>query len=609
MATLTHSTRRDLTRYGLFGLLLFILVLFLLVPIALTVGGGFVDEATGSFTTRYFLEEGVGVLRDPLYRQGLVNALMVATCTTTLCLVVTLPMGLIAGRYEFRGKAAMSALVLVPLILPPFVGAIGMQALLGRFGAINSGLAKLGLIDGAAPGIDFLGGAVGGRFWPVVIMEVLHLYPILYLNITAALANLDPSLDEAALNLGAGRLRRFWKCTLPLILPGVFAGGTIVFIWSFTELGTPLMFEYKTITPVQVFYGLTDIEANPRPFALVVVMLTVAVVLYLMGKLAFGGRAYAMQNKATAAVAPRYLRGWRGLAALAFFGGITFLAVLPHLGVVFASVTVDGTWYRSVLPERMTLDHYRGALSHDLAMGSILNSLLYAGVAMVLCIGLGLAIAYLTVRVRVKGGFVLDTLGMLPLAVPGLVMAFGYVAMSLNWPFPQLVAYFQETLAGGDTESAWYALGSLFQVRGAAPNPLLFLVVAYTIRRLPYILRSAAAGLEQTSGDLEEAALNLGAKPLVAVRRVVVPLIMANLIAGGILVFSFAMLEVSDSLILAEKQEHYPITKAIWDLFNRLGDGPYIASAMGVWGMVLLTVTLVGASVLMGRKLGAIFRV
>ena len=609
MATLTHSTRRDLTRYGLFGLLLFILVLFLLVPIALTVGGGFVDEATGSFTTRYFLEEGVGVLRDPLYRQGLVNALMVATCTTTLCLVVTLPMGMIAARYEFRGKAAVSALVLVPLILPPFVGAIGMQAILGRFGAINSLLAKLGLIDGAGPGIDFLGGAVGGRFWPVVIMEALHLYPILYLNITAALANLDPSLDEAALNLGAGRLRRFWKCTLPLILPGVFAGGTIVFIWSFTELGTPLMFEYKTITPVQVFYGLTDIEANPRPFALVVVMLTVAVVLYLMGKLAFGGRAYAMQSKATAAVAPRYLRGWRGLAAIAFFGGITFLAVLPHLGVIFASFTVDGTWYRSVLPEQMTLDHYRGALSHELAMGSILNSLLYAGIAMVLCIGLGLAIAYLTVRVKVKGGFILDALGMLPLAVPGLVMAFGYVAMSLNWPFPQLVTYFQETLAGGDTESTWYALGSLFQVRGAAPNPLLFLVIAYTIRRLPYILRSAAAGLEQTSGDLEEAALNLGAKPMVAVRRVVVPLIMANLIAGGILVFSFAMLEVSDSLILAEKQEHYPITKAIWDLFNRLGDGPYIASAMGVWGMVLLTVTLVGASVLMGRKLGAIFRV
>lgn len=591
-----YGRKREIYRYGLFGLLLAILAAFLIWPICLTVQGGFVDEATGQFTLKYFIGEGVGVLRDPLYLTGLRNALGIAVATTTLCLLVTLPMGVIAAKYEFRGKAAISALVLIPLILPPFVGAIGMQALLGRFGAINSLLGKIGLIDPTQPGIDFLGGGVGGRFWAVVVMQALHLYPILYLNIVASLANLDPSLDEAALNLGAGRVKRFFRCTLPLILPGIFAGATIVFIWSFTELGTPLMFEYKTVTPVQVFYGLTDIESNPRPFALVVVMLVVAVGLYLLGKFAFGGRAYAMQNKATAAVVSQRLTGIKAFGAIALFGGVTFLAVLPHLGVIFSSVAVDGTWYRSVLPQQFTSEHFEGALSHQLAMQSILNSLIYAGAAMVLCMILGLAIAYLTARIKIKGGFILDALGMLPLAVPGLVMAFGYVAMSL---------WLQETAA--DT---WFAgIAEKIAVRGQTPNPLVFLVIAYTIRRLPYILRSAAAGLEQTSGDLEEAALNLGASPMTAIRRVVVPLIMANLIAGGILVFSFAMLEVSDSLILAEKEPHYPITKAIWTLFNRLGDGPYIASAMGVWGMALLTVTLVGASVLMGKKLGAIFRV
>ena len=80
-------------------------------------------------------------------------------------------------------------------------------------------------------------------------------------------------------------------------------------------------------------------------------------------------------------------------------------------------------------------------------------------------------------------------------------------------------------------------------------------------------------------------------------------------IAGGLLAFSFAMLEVSDSLILAQTEEHYPMTKAIYTLFIRLGDGPYLASAMGVWGMALLTVTLVGASLMLGKRLGAIFRV
>jgi iron(III) transport system permease protein len=174
-------------------------------------------------------------------------------------------------------------------------------------------------------------------------------------------------------------------------------------------------------------------------------------------------------------------------------------------------------------------------------------------------------------------------------------MAFGYVAISL-----QIRQWFT---AAGSEPPGW------LQVTGEAPNPMLFLIVAYAIRRLPYVVRSAAAGLEQTPVELEEAALVLGASRWRVMRRVVVPLIMANLIAGGLLAFSFAMLEVSDSLVLAQTEGHFPITKAIYTLYERLGDGPYIASAMGVWGMALLTVTLVGASMLMGRRLGAVFRI
>ena len=366
----------------------------------------------------------------------------------------------------------------------------------------------------------------------------------------------------------------------------------------------PVMFEFTNVTPVQVFYGLSEISDNQRPYALVVVMLVVAVSLYMLGKWAFGGRAYAMQSKAQHATKGPKLTGIKAIGATWLFLGITALAVMPHFGVIFTSfsgMSEGNDWYQTVLPQSFTTEHYEGMLTHDLSVNAIKNSLTYALAAMVLAIILGLSIAYLTVRIKVKGGWLLDALGMLPLAVPGLVMAFGYVAMSLNQPFP----WFYDLFKGWGFEG----FASLFQLRGEMPNPLVFLIVAYTIRRLPYILRSAAAGLEQTSGQLEEAALNLGASGMTAIRRIVVPLIMANLIAGGILVFSFAMLEVSDSLILAERQQDYPVTKAIWELYNRLGDGPYIASAMGVWGMALLTVTLVGASVLMGKKLGAIFRV
>ena len=139
-------------------------------------------------------------------------------------------------------------------------------------------------------------------------------------------------------------------------------------------------------------------------------------------------------------------------------------------------------------------------------------------------------------------------------------------------------------------------------------NPLPLLVIAYAVRRLPYMVRSAAAGFQQTSVTLEEAAQNLGATPWRALLKVTLPLIAANLLAGGLLTFSFAMLEVSDSLILAQQQQAYPITKAIYELFNLLGTGRAVASALGVWAMGVLGVTILGASLLLGKKMGALFR-
>jgi iron(III) transport system permease protein len=297
-----------------------------------------------------------------------------------------------------------------------------------------------------------------------------------------------------------------------------------------------------------------------------------------------------MYSKASRASTEKEMSGWGGALACAAFGLVTFLAVLPHIGVLLTSVCEPGRWYKTVIPAAFTGEHYRQALTASDSFGSIVNSIKYASAAMTLDICLGVLIGYLIVRTTVRGRAVLDALCMLPLAVPGLVLAFGYVAMSQRWPMGK---------AG--------PLGDM--ILGADPNPVPLLVMAYAVRRLPYIVRSTVAGLEQTSGELEEAAVNLGASRFTAVRRVIVPLIMANLIAGGLLVFSFSMLEVSDSMILAQQSRHYPITRAIFAFTERLGDGAYIASAMGAWGMALLAVTLVGASVLLGKKLGSIFRV
>ena len=172
---------------------------------------------------------------------------------------------------------------------------------------------------------------------------------------------------------------------------------------------------------------------------------------------------------------------------------------------------------------------------------------------------------------------------MLPLAAPGLVLAFGYISMTQD--------------------------GRAFAFLNPSKDPTLLLVIAYAVRRLPYVVRSAAAGLQQTSVALEEAAQNLGSPPLRALRRITLPLIAPNVLAGGLLAFAFAMLEVSDSLVLAQKQQHFPITKAIYELFLMMGEGRYVAAALGVWAMIFLALTILTTSRILGRRLGALFRV
>ena len=546
--------------------------LFFLWPILQILKGGFID-ADGNFTLSTF----IAILSDPLYRDGLINSFWLACAVSGIAFAIGLPLAFLSDRFLFPGKTALASVVLVPMILPPFVGAIGIKQIFGQYGALNALLIDLGL---RPEGWTFDWFAVA-PFWGVAIVSALSLYPIIYLNCAAALANVDPAMEEAAENMGCTGFRRFRRVTLPLIKPGLFAGGTIVFIAGFTELGVPLIFDYSRLTSVQVFYGLKDIGSNPAPYALVTIMLISTTGLYALGKGLFGRQTYAMMAKASSSGGPRALPLGQALLCTAAFGAVTGLAVLPHVGVIFTAFATD--WYAHVLPSGLTLQNFELALGHQLTVSAISNSIKFAAASTLIDIVLGIAIAYVVVRSKLRYRGVLDVLAMLPLAVPGLVVAFGYLAMS------------QE--------------GTFFAFLNPVENPTILLIIAYSVRRLPYVVRSAVAGFQQTSETLEEAAQNLGCPPLRTLRKITLPLIAANLIAGGLLAFAFAMLEVSDSLILAQKQEFYPITKAILELFQMLGDGQFIASALGVWAMAFLGICIVGLSLVMGKRLGAIFRV
>jgi len=242
--------------------------LFLAYPLAQAVYQAFVVD--GRFSLTFFRL----IATNPVQQQAVVNSLNLGIVSTIVTTLIALPLAYAMANFRFRGKVWLQALLLVPMVMPPFVGAIGMRQFFARFGSVNLLLMKLGVIGEP---IDWFG---GGGFLGVVILEALHLYPIMYLNVAAALANVDPSLEEAAQNLGASRWKVFRTVTFPLMLPGYFAGAAIVFIWAFTDLGTPLIFHYRNVVAVQIFEKVGDQRVNPMGYALVVLVAALTLVFF-----------------------------------------------------------------------------------------------------------------------------------------------------------------------------------------------------------------------------------------------------------------------------------------------------------------------------------------
>jgi len=543
------------------------LTVFLVAPMAVVLFKSVYFK--GAFTLTYLLQ----LVHDPSIRMGMWNSIAIGLYTTGLSMVIALPLAWIFTRYRFPGRPLLNGLMLVPMVMPPFVGAMGLKQVFARCGAFNLLLEKLGL-----PMIDWFG---GGGMMGVVLLQVLHLYPIMYLNVTAALANVDPAMEEAAANLGARTWTIFRRITLPLMIPGVFAGAVIVFIWAFTDPGAPLVFEYRACIPVQIFDRLSDMNENPVGYVLVVFALVTSLTFFLASKWVAQRKTVVPSGKGATVGAER--RPSRlGLAIIyAVLLLTTLVALIPHATVLL--VAFSPKWFMTVLPEEYTLQYLSLAFTHRLAASSIRISLILSAFSTVLDIILGVALGYLFVRRRSVWTEWLDTLVMLALAIPGIVLAFGYLACF-----------------------KWVTIGRFTLDPTVDAFPLL--IICYSVRRLPYMVRSAYAGFQQLSETFEEAARNLGARAGRVFHRITMPMISSHILAGAILSFSFALFEVGSTIVLAVREQQYPIAKAIYALNMRLTDGPNIASAMGIIGMLILSVSLIITGTILGNKMGELFR-
>ena len=557
--------------YFIMAVILAFLAVFLVWPMAYVFQRALVDAK--GFTLFYFRI----LLSDPQQLQAIGTSLLIACWVTFVSLLIAAPVAWIVARRSFPGKSLVSGLLLLPMILPPFVGALGMKMIFARSGALSTLLMNLGLVSGP---VDWLGAY---PLLGIVLLEALHLYPVLYLNLLAAFANIDPSLEEAASNLGATPWRVFRRVALPLAKPGIFAGSILVFIWSFTELGTPLVFGVRRVLPVMIYDKVGEVGTNPMGYAQVVLVLLVAAAGFWISKRVARTGSVSTLGRLSVTRQEKKVRPAALLPLYLFLGSIIFISILPHLSVIM--VASSRRWFLSVLPQGFTLEFFRRAVGSDLTQSALLNSLSLSFCASLLDLLAGFAIAWLCVRKKVAGSGLLDGLAMLPLAIPGLIVAFGYMGCFTGL-FHNAMPFLNPRI-----------------------NPLALLAISYSIRRLPYMVRAAHAGLEQTSPVYEEAAANLGASPFRVVLRVTFPLIAANLLAGGILCFAFSMMEVSDSMILAQSEQFYPITKAIYALMEGLENGINVASALGVWGMALLASALLWATCLLGKRIGQMFRV
>ena len=566
------------------GLTTLFFVIFLIYPLLYVFKEAFWVE--NKLTLKYFEL----MVTDPNKRELVINSFKIGVMVTLMTSIISLPLSYFLTRYRYPGRNLLRSIILIPMIMPPFVGAIGMQKFFGQYGSINMFLAKLNLMDFTeAEPIDWF----GGGFWGVVLLSTLHLYPIMYLNIVAALANVDPSLEEAAENLGASRFQIFRRITLPLMMPGYFAGAILVFIWAFTDLGTPLIFDYNKVIAVEIFRLVVAANLNPMGYALVVLVIVLTALAFYASKRWTGSKHYEMLGRGH--VTSREVDAKWGMRCIiyTFIGGLTFTALLPHISVILVSLTPDASqWNLTVLPKSLTFSHYIETFTHSDTLPSILNSLKYSIFSTLIALIVGVAIAYLLTRKRIPFQNLLDAVAMLPLALPGVAIAFGYMGSFSD------TSFLLRNLPEG-----------LIAVIDPRKNPTFLLIVGYAVRRLPYMLRSIYAGFQQTSISYEEASQNMGATPVRTLYKITLPLVFANILAGAILVFSFSMLEVSESLILATQNQYYPITKAIWSLSQRVGQGPYIASALGVVGMLILIACLLGAGRVLGGKLGEIFRI
>ena len=482
-------------------ILLALFLLFVIYPIGMLIVkslfvGGKVDL---SYFVKFFSKK--------YYWVTLVNSFKVTVLSTLLACLIGVPMAYLLRSVKIRGSEFLNILIVISYLSPPFIGAYAWIQLLGRNGFITRILNALFHVK--------LHGIYG--FAGIVLVFSLQSFPLIYMYVSGDMKILDNSMNDAAESLGCNAFQRVTKVIFPLVLPSLLAGMLLVFMRVFSDFGTPMIIGegYKTF-PVMLYTQFMGEVGTNDGFAatMCVIVIVIALMFFFIQKLL--GQKFTYSMTALKPMQAQEAEGWRKVCAHLAVYLVTLVAALPQITVIITSFI--GTINGSLFTGEFTLDNYRNIFSKGNTV-AIRNTYLFGLEAIVVVIVCGILISYLSVRKKNTLTGVLDVLTMFPYIIPGSVLGISFLYAFNGPPF----------LLGGT---------------------VIIMIIALSIRRMPYTIRSSTAIIGQISPSIEEASISLGASQVKTFLQITVPMMLPGVLSGAIMSWITLISELSSSVIL-----------------------------------------------------------
>lgn len=497
--------------------------------------------------------------------EALWNSVYISILSVVASGLIGIPLALIFNRYQFPGRGLFATAAIMPIVLPSLVGVMAFMFLYGESGLIPNLVKDLfGLKE-----VPFQIGGVSG----ILIVHAYTMYVYFYMMVSAAIGKIDPSLEEAASNLGASKFKVFWKVTFPLMTPAIVGASLLVFMISMASFSAPFLLAggYRVLS-LQIYFS--KINGDMEIAATQSVILSVVSIGFLLLMRWYQNRKdYRMASKGIGAHRSEVknpVMKWV-MAAVGVIGVIILL--LPHFTILLLSLVPDGTWTFQTYPSTFNFENFRLLFEDPNIFKPLKNSLVLAVIATAGNLVFGVIASYVLVKRKFVGKSFIDILVMIPWALPATV-----IGMNLVFAF---------------NEKSIFSFGQILV------GTFWILPLAYFIRHIPLVVRSTNAVLEQLDDSIEEASRSLGAKWFYTFRKVILPIIMPGVLSGTLLAFVESVGEFPTSVLLYTISNR-PISIEIMNQLRMFNMGQ--AAAYGMIQITLIALVLLISNKFFGVK-------